>query len=66
MGKGNADNFKLRDGGYLKGLIAWIVGFAASFAPVGISFVNGMVLSGVLYGIFRLAEKQKGKEQSNG
>lgn len=66
LGKGKADNFKLRDGWYLKGLIAWIAGFAASFAPVGISFVNGMVLSGVLYGIFRLTEKQKGKEQSNG
>ena len=66
FGKGKPENFKMRDGWYLNGLIAWLVGFVLAFAPVGISFVNGMVSSAVLYGIIRLVQNQKGKEQSNG
>lgn len=66
FGKGKPENFKMREGWYLIGLFSWILGFAVAFAPVGISFVNGMVSSAVLYGILRLIQKQRGKEQNNG
>ena len=59
LGKGTPENFTIRDGWSVLGIITWALGFAATFLSVGISFVNGMLVSGVLYLICRSVKKGK-------
>lgn len=59
LGKGTPENFTIRDGWSVVGIITWALGFAATFLSVGISFVNGMLVSGVLYLICRSVKKGK-------
>ena len=57
LGKGKAENFTLREGWSVAGIVTWALGFAATFLTVGISFINGMLVSGILYLVWRLVKK---------
>lgn len=57
LGKGKAESFTLREGWSVAGIVTWALGFAATFLTVGISFINGMLVSGILYLIWRLVKK---------
>ena len=57
LGKGKAESFTLREGWSVAGIVTWVFGFAATFLTVGISFINGMLVSGILYLIWRLVKK---------
>lgn len=64
--KGKAENYKFHDGWKLSGLIAWLLGFAATMLPFGISFLNGIILSGILYGFLHFVGEQKGRKAESG
>ena len=57
LGKGKAENFTLHEGWSVAGIVTWALGFAATFLTVGISFINGMLVSGILYLVWRLVKK---------
>ena len=57
LGKGKAENFTLREGWSVAGIVTWALGFAATFLTVGISFINGMLVPGILYLVWRLVKK---------
>lgn len=60
---GKREKFQFYEGVKFSGIIAWIAGFAATKLPLGISFVNGMIVAGIIYvGIKLLLPKKEMKK----
>lgn len=57
--RGNQENYRVYSGWRWSALVSWVLGFAATRLPFGISFVNGMVVAFVLYWVLEAVARRK-------
>ncbi|MGN0711219.1 MAG: cytosine permease [Anaerovoracaceae bacterium] len=66
VGKGRPENYKMRDGFNVVGIISWLAGYAViKFIPYGVPFAQGILTAAILYCVlYRVCKMDK--EGANG